>query len=33
VRRWLDGRLEAEKFTVALDEPVDWSSWDPERRQ
>jgi ring-1,2-phenylacetyl-CoA epoxidase subunit PaaC len=33
VRRWLLGLLEAQDVTVALDEPADWSAWDPERRQ
>jgi ring-1,2-phenylacetyl-CoA epoxidase subunit PaaA/ring-1,2-phenylacetyl-CoA epoxidase subunit PaaC len=34
VRRWLLGRLEAQGAAdVALEEPEDWSTWDPERRQ
>ena len=33
VRRWLEALLAAEGVSVALDEPADWSAWDPERRQ
>jgi ring-1,2-phenylacetyl-CoA epoxidase subunit PaaC len=33
VRSWLAGLLAAEGVTVALDEPSDWSRWDPERRR
>jgi hypothetical protein len=33
VRRWLDGLIEAQDAVVKLDEPADWSAWDPERRQ
>jgi ring-1,2-phenylacetyl-CoA epoxidase subunit PaaC len=33
VRTWLVALLGAEGVTVALDEPADWSAWDPERRR
>jgi ring-1,2-phenylacetyl-CoA epoxidase subunit PaaA/ring-1,2-phenylacetyl-CoA epoxidase subunit PaaC len=33
VRRWLLGLLESQNATVELEEPADWSAWDPERRQ
>jgi len=33
VRRWLSAQLHESRVTVALDEPVDWSAWDQERRQ
>jgi len=33
VRSWLIDLLAAEGVTIALDEPADWSRWDPERRR
>jgi 1,2-phenylacetyl-CoA epoxidase catalytic subunit len=33
VRVWLTGLLEREGCTIALDEPTDWSRWDPARRR
>jgi ring-1,2-phenylacetyl-CoA epoxidase subunit PaaC len=33
VRSWLVGLLAAEGVDIALDEPSDWSRWDPERRR
>ena len=33
VRVWLVGLLDGEGVTIALDEPSDWSRWDPERRR
>jgi 1,2-phenylacetyl-CoA epoxidase catalytic subunit len=33
VRAWLTALLAGEGVTVALDEPTDWSDWDPERRR
>ena len=33
VRAWLVDLLGAEGVTIALDEPTDWSRWDPERRR
>ncbi|HEY1509177.1 MAG TPA: Phenylacetic acid catabolic protein [Solirubrobacteraceae bacterium] len=33
VRDWLTALLEAEDAVVALDEPVDWSAWDPRVRR
>jgi 1,2-phenylacetyl-CoA epoxidase catalytic subunit len=33
VRSWLARLLAAEGVTVVLDEPSDWSHWDPERRR
>jgi 1,2-phenylacetyl-CoA epoxidase catalytic subunit len=33
VRSWLVDLLAAEGVTIALDEPADWSRWDPERRR
>jgi len=33
VRAWLTELLAGEGVTIALDEPSDWSDWDPERRR
>jgi 1,2-phenylacetyl-CoA epoxidase catalytic subunit len=33
VRAWLVALLEAEGVAIALDEPGDWSRWDPETRR
>jgi 1,2-phenylacetyl-CoA epoxidase catalytic subunit len=33
VRAWLAALLEAEGVSLTLDEPSDWSRWDPERRR
>jgi 1,2-phenylacetyl-CoA epoxidase catalytic subunit len=33
VRAWLTDLLAGEGVTIALDEPSDWSDWDPERRR
>jgi 1,2-phenylacetyl-CoA epoxidase catalytic subunit len=33
VRAWLTALLAGEGVTIALDEPTDWSDWDPERRR
>ena len=33
VRAWLAALLDAEGVSSTLDEPSDWSSWDPERRR
>jgi 1,2-phenylacetyl-CoA epoxidase catalytic subunit len=33
VRAWLVGLLAGEGVTIALEEPGDWSKWDPERRR
>jgi ring-1,2-phenylacetyl-CoA epoxidase subunit PaaC len=33
VRAWLVDLLAAEGVTIALDEPTDWSRWDPELRR
>jgi 1,2-phenylacetyl-CoA epoxidase catalytic subunit len=33
VRAWLVDLLAGEGVTIALDEPADWSRWDPQRRR
>jgi ring-1,2-phenylacetyl-CoA epoxidase subunit PaaC len=33
VREWLTTLLDTQQARIALDEPIDWSSWDEERRQ
>jgi 1,2-phenylacetyl-CoA epoxidase catalytic subunit len=33
VRDWLTELLDAQGVAVALDEPANWSEWDPQRRQ
>jgi 1,2-phenylacetyl-CoA epoxidase catalytic subunit len=33
VRGWLTGLLAAEGVAIALEEPADWSGWDPELRR
>jgi ring-1,2-phenylacetyl-CoA epoxidase subunit PaaC len=33
VRAWLVALMAAEGVEIALDEPADWSRWDPERRR
>jgi hypothetical protein len=33
MRRWLADLLAAEAVEIALDEPVDWSRWDPALRR
>jgi 1,2-phenylacetyl-CoA epoxidase catalytic subunit len=33
VRAWLTALLAGEGVAIALDEPTDWSDWDPERRR
>jgi 1,2-phenylacetyl-CoA epoxidase catalytic subunit len=33
VRAWLVDLLAGEGVTIALDEPADWSRWDPARRR
>jgi 1,2-phenylacetyl-CoA epoxidase catalytic subunit len=33
VRAWLAALLDAEGVSLTLDEPSDWSRWDPERRR
>jgi len=33
MREWLAGSLAAEEVTIELEEPREWSQWDPERRR
>jgi hypothetical protein len=33
VRAWLVDLLAGERVTIALEEPTDWSRWDPQRRR
>jgi len=33
VRAWLIDLLAGEGVTIALEEPTDWSRWDPARRR